>query len=273
MSDQIPIKEYHADTRRVTSSMLKALNQSPRYYEAKYITKTIPSVSSPSMLIGSAVHCLALEPDEFDKRYVVCPFSNRRTKAYKEWASEEKRDVLTGVEMGKVRKAANALFTHPFIKAVLEAPGKVEHTLEWDCPNTNLPCKARPDKLSGSVVLDIKTTQNCSRTSFERSVSDYGYYLQQEHYLRGAYACEGSEDPMFMFAVVETLPPFRVRAMRLDAESEGIGHEAYDRLIAELAERMRDDNWSDPEEKELIDISLPKWEKNQWKSKFLSNNN
>ena len=61
-------------------------------------------------------------------------------------------------------------------------------------------------------------------------------------------------------------------AMRLDAESQGIGHEAYDRLIAEHAERMRDNDWTDPEENELIDISLPKWEKNQWKSKFLSNN-
>lgn len=265
------INHYHADTSHVTASMLKTLRKSPRIYEATYITKSIWSEPSREMLIGSAVHCLALEPDEFDDRYIVNPHESRRTKAYKEWAAEESREVLTLSEMHRVKRAATALSGNPCIAVALTADGKVENTFRWVCPETKVPCKFRPDKIAGRVVLDIKTTSECSEAYFTKQVADFGYHLQQAHYIAGAESCTGQPGWSFVFGVVETKPPYRCRAYRLDDEAASIGAEVRWELLTDLRSRLESGDWSEPYEQELKDISLPHWEIKRWRQNNNSN--
>ena len=88
------------------------------YFSPSQLKKLFVSVSSltsylkrkwqttPSMMLGSLVHCLVLEPDEFSKRYVVLDDKDickeiggarpTSTKLYKEWLTE-----LTDSNAGK----------------------------------------------------------------------------------------------------------------------------------------------------------------------------
>jgi len=64
-------------------SALKAYAKSPNHY-LMYVGREF--VETPAMVLGSALHCLVLEPQEWSKRYITAPKFDRRTKAGKEQA-------------------------------------------------------------------------------------------------------------------------------------------------------------------------------------------
>ena len=77
--------EYHADLSHVSNSMLKVFAESPQKYYQMFVAKTMPKPEqTPSLLLGSVVHCLFLEPEKFGAEYAVAPAVDRRTKVGKE---------------------------------------------------------------------------------------------------------------------------------------------------------------------------------------------
>ena len=81
--------QYHADTTRLSNSMLSVLKKSPQEFHGRYIAKTMPHPQpTESMSLGSCVHCLTIEPLEVMNRFVIKPNGiDRRTKEGKaQWA-------------------------------------------------------------------------------------------------------------------------------------------------------------------------------------------
>ena len=70
---------YHANTARISNSMLSVLKRSPQEFLQTFVTQTIVNEQSSSMALGELVHSLALEPDTFSSRYAVVPKCDRRT--------------------------------------------------------------------------------------------------------------------------------------------------------------------------------------------------
>ena len=76
---------YHTNTSRISKSGLDLINRAPAHYYERYLNPAAnPQKETPALVIGSAVHCAVLEPEEFGKRYAVGPRVDRRTKAGKE---------------------------------------------------------------------------------------------------------------------------------------------------------------------------------------------
>ena len=78
---------YHTNTSRISKSGLDLINRAPAHYWERYLNPhASPQKETPALLIGSAVHCAVLEPEEFGKRYAVGPRVDRRTsKGKAEW--------------------------------------------------------------------------------------------------------------------------------------------------------------------------------------------
>lgn len=67
--DDIPNPLYHAGPG-CSSSNLKQVAQSPAHY---WTLKHHPKPSTPTMILGTQLHCLVLEPDVFAQTYVLEP--------------------------------------------------------------------------------------------------------------------------------------------------------------------------------------------------------
>jgi hypothetical protein len=246
---------YHARDG-VSASMLKSMAKGWRTFEAEYITKTAPRKESASMALGTAVHTALLEPDRFDADYAICPpeCSDRRTKAYREWAAEnDGKIVLSADEAKTIHAICKSAMRDKFAAILLGADGYVEKSLEWT--DQGLPCRARFDKVAGSFIIDIKTCQDATPEAFARTIASYRYDLQAAHYLAGIPYIAAR----FVFVAIETASPFRVRCYEMCGDDLFSAEMERVTLLLEYQRRLAEGDWSEPGEGVLTKIFLPNW--------------
>lgn len=158
--------------------------------------------------MGTALHCLLLEPEEFDKRFIVAPAFNRRTN---EGKADEQRFLkdcessgmtVMDAEQGRKLKLMRAsALAHPAARWLLEAEGHQEASIYWNDEQTGELCRIRPDKfLSGQpVIVDVKKVADMSR--FARHVEEFRYHVQDAYYREG-FSKHFGEYPLFVFIAV-----------------------------------------------------------------------
>jgi hypothetical protein len=93
--------EYHADLTHVSNSMLKVFAESPQKYYRMFVVQTMPKPEqTPSLLLGSVVHCLFLEPEKFGVEYAVAP-TNEMSKLL--------QILINAILTGQIREAEDWL--------------------------------------------------------------------------------------------------------------------------------------------------------------------
>jgi exodeoxyribonuclease VIII len=248
-------EEYHARPG-VSASLLKSMARGWRTFEAEYITKTAPRKESAAMALGTAVHTALLEPKRFADEYVVCPeeCSDRRTKAYKEWAaSVDGASVLTADDAATIEAIRESVRRDDFASKLLDADGHVEKSLEWI--DQGMLCRMRFDKLAGLFVVDIKTCQSAKPDAFAKAITEYRYDLQAAHYLSGIPYVAAR----FAFVAVETSSPYRVRCYEMCGDDLYSASMERDALLHEYKRRLESNDWSEPGEGVLTKVFLPNW--------------
>jgi hypothetical protein len=259
--------DYHALTSVVSKSHLDLVARSPLHYWARYVDpKRVEPEPTAAMLLGTAVHTLVLEPDTFAERYIAAPEGiDRRYKAGKElWAEWEAqaagREVLSRADADLVQAMALAVRSHPAAAYLLGLPGKAETTHMWTDEATGLECKCRPDWLldDGSLIVDLKTTEDASPAGFSKSIANFRYHVQASWYLDGLERATGRRPEQFIFICVEKRPPHAVAVYAADAEMVAAGQVTAARDMLLLAECRDADYW--PAYSDQIEtISLPPW--------------
>jgi len=167
-------------------------------------------VQTAAMKLGSLTHCAVLEPDELANRYGIAP--DRRTNAGKAVAAEMEAggiEAVTAPEMEQAMAMAASVRSHQAAAALLR-DGKAEQSFWWDDIQTGLRCKCRPDWYNGTIIVDLKTTTDASPKGFAKSVAQWRYHVQQNHYLAGTFA------ERFVFFAVEKTYPYAVGVYELD---------------------------------------------------------
>jgi exodeoxyribonuclease VIII len=259
--------DYHRHAA-VSKSHLDQVARSPLHYWARYLDPNrVDPEPTPAMLVGTAVHTHVLELDQWDQRYVVMPEGiDRRTKQGKaEWdafsTASSGRMVLSKADADQVMRMGQAVYGHPAAAMLLkQLPGKAETTHMWTDAATGLQCKCRPDWLTddGSLIIDLKTTEDASPKGFERSVANWRYHVQAAWYLHGLEHATGSRPDQFIFICVEKKPPYAVAVYAAAPEMIDAGWKAAERDLEVLATCKAANAWPGYSD-QIETISLPPW--------------
>lgn len=232
-------EEYHSRSE-LSKSDLDLLAKSPFHLKNKELFK----IESQAFNLGSAVHKLVLEKEDFEKEFTVSPAIDKRTKVGKEMWKEfvvnsDGKTVLTADEY----EAANNM------TASIEALKASAKFLSDGLPEQSyfgelegVPCRCRPDYYNTKLglVVDLKTTQDGSSKGFASSVAKFNYHIQVAFY-SDLMRSLGHVVNKFLFIVVEKSSPHMVSFYELDEVAIEQGRTRYKELL-ELYKYCKENN-------------------------------
>jgi exodeoxyribonuclease VIII len=256
--------QYHADTSRVSNSMLSLLKRSPRLFYEQYILGK-KSEPTEAMRFGSYLHTLVLEPLKIPERYYVMPKVDRRTKegknAYLDAINAAAtKEVISMDDAELAELCANSILTHSsfqlFVPLIDDAV--IEQPILFKCWGHDCRCKPDMVHIDSGICFDIKTAKGASPRAFATSVADFGYHRQAAFYLH-ALEQQYEKEFRFMFVVVETTAPYESAIYELDREAIRKGFDELCTLLDEYRMRLSMNDWSSEFTKGVNTLSLPKW--------------
>jgi len=239
-----------------------------------------PRKPTAAMELGRVVHAACLEPDQFDRRFVVMPpfeeeirrpdgseyASPKATRKYKDLVVEfiedhEGQQIISADAWRIASGIRDSIAAHNLAHRWIAAEGATEVSLVWRARITGLRCKARIDKLlqpalDGVAVVDLKTTTDASHA--ELQIAALGYHRQMAMYVEGVRVLYGAHVRAgLIFA--ETSPPWAVRAAPLSDDALQWGRARIETLLREYKKcldlpRDQGPGYEDPEQ-----WNLPAW--------------
>ena len=269
------MSDYHA-IKALSNSSLSVLKESPAKFYKRFITGEMKGQETDAMLLGSAVHMLALEPERFDAEYRIesGPFNattgkpfGRDTKKFEAWLDEEKnlddRKILIKSEFENSLAIAKAFQSHPTIAAIMASRAEKlfesEYGLQYEgsCNfRVDLKCKIDFVCPSERLIIDLKTTSDPSPYAWSWSAEDFGYHRQAAIY-RDAMEAKYGEPFKFFFGVVRSKEPYEAAVYELDAESIQRGRVEYEALIKEYIKRKAENDWLSEWQRGVFPINVP----------------
>lgn len=248
---------------RLSNSALSRLKECPELFKREFIDGIYEREETESMLLGSLVHCLVLEPDEVNNRYAIVPKCDRRTKegkaVYERFVTENDGcQVIKQETFDEAVAIACSVSLNETAAKILLSRKNVEHAIEFEIDGVE--CKSKIDLLTPGhhIVFDLKTTQNAKPDEFAKSVVSYGYHRQAAFYCEGVRRIYGTE-PRFIFCAVSTQYPYLCGCYELDDQAIGLGRIEIDGLLNEYKQRLAANDWASDFTKGINVISLPKW--------------
>ena len=245
-------EQYHSGPG-VSKSQLDDIAVSP----ATYIWRKNAPVDTEKLQaldMGTALHCLLLEPHEFDSRFIKAPEFNRRTKDGKAEEAEFLKNcadtgkmVLEYDDHRKLMLMHDSVMAHPDARWLLEQAGHSEASIYWTDEETGELCRCRPDRSLDNypIVLDVKKVDDMSR--FERHVEEFRYHVQNAMYCDGFEQICG-ERPEFLFLAVSSsieCGRYPVRVRPLEPDWIAAGQDLYRRDLNTFHQCRINNDWHD----------------------------
>lgn len=257
------IEEYHA-MPAISKSGLDSIDLSPAIYYARHLDPARPPHGAKTgQLEGNLAHCAILEPEDFDKRYIVGPSVNRNTKVWKEFVEANPNHIAIQQDQASTAYAqAASVRALPEIGPLFDS-GKAEVSAFWRDPDTGVDCRCRPDFVhdfgdESVLLIDLKTFTDPSPKEFARQCGRKFYAKQAAYYSDGYAAASGKVVRAFIFAAVGNEHPYAAAAMMLDEESLEAGRQHYKRNLRTYAECLRTNIWPGFSTGISV-IRLPQW--------------
>ena len=265
----VPEHIYHARSE-LSSTEARLILDSPAKYRWR---KDHPPLIAPSKKfdVGSAIHSKVLGTGY---QVAVIPAdmlasngyaSTAAAKAFIAEARENGLIPLKQDELDAISGPAEAVLAHPTARALFDQPGAAEVSVFTEVDG--VPVRARFDFLPDQgerrrVAVDLKSTRDASERGFTRSIADYSYDVQRQHYLDALNAVTGpmpvGYEPELIFVAVEKDPPYLVAVYQLPTVWTEMGRVKAARARHLYAECTESGVWPGyPTEVQLL--SPPMW--------------
>lgn len=256
--ENLPADDYF-DIDAASNSFLKLVRRSPAH--AKYAP---PREPTRNMEIGTALHMALLEPELFDKHYLIAECDDRRSAYYKGLVKDVgSARVLTMSEHKDILGMQEAAYRNSRFRTLMERSGRNELSVVATDPDTGVQIKCRFDRLGDALwALDLKTCQDARGSEFVRTITTYGYYMQVAFY-QYVWFCEtGERLREFPLAAIEKEAPHGVILHDLDEVALELGKLHFREALDTYA-RCRDSGIWPAYEDESEVTSVTSWAANE----------
>ncbi|MEQ1969817.1 PD-(D/E)XK nuclease-like domain-containing protein [Xenorhabdus nematophila] len=232
-------EDYHKD-EAIGSTTIKAVSVSPAnlYFN--------PFKGNKSSQIGTAIHSALLEPDVFERDFILRgDIKTRASKEYKEilqYAGAEK--ILIGSEVETINKMIESAHRNTDFMDYVSAKGYSEVSMFATCPETGLNLKCRFDRLSDShpYPLDIKSCRDATERGFSQAFGKFHYHVQAAFYLYVLKLVTGRELNQFCFFALENTAPYKNCMYYIGEDSLELGYKTMFESLHKLRECMDDES-------------------------------
>jgi len=237
----------------INHSGLMLLKKSPLHFISK-----IQKPPTPDMMLGSAIHCAVLEPDKFAERFF---YIDQRTKKGKEIAESLLKDQCAlPPSAQKIVEGVYESFQKSEIAKLLIKYAAIETPIFWKDEVTGEDCKAKPDAVNSSAIIDLKTTSSADKNSFSKAIFEFNMHTQSCFYLDGYYQSTGKRIDDFYFIALEKEPPYALAIYEVKRNSRMMDEAriVLRRLLDKYHECKTKNEW--PGYSEVPEpIDLPPW--------------
>lgn len=250
-------KEFLVE-RPLSFSSLKQFIKSPQHY-IQYLKQD--KKPTESMLLGSLIHNMLLEPDGFDAKFIIEPDINKRTNQGKEDYQKFLESVvdkgLQVVEPKTFIKAKEIVTQFMYSPAYNYLKQTTEKEIRFDKEYNGLPVCGYIDAMNPEYNLEIKTTSSCDTESITRDFYNLKYHLQAAMY-------KWYNGKPMVYIVIETSAPYLSRAFVASEAYLKEGHRLFDKAINDFSYCMSMEQFESGYEfygDELTALDLPAWAK------------
>jgi hypothetical protein len=263
---------YH-EVPGISSSKIRRFGQSQLHaFEEENET-------TPAMKFGTAAHSLIVEGEEAFVNNVVCLTGSPYTNANKELKKEyEGRGltVITAQEKNTLYSMKEALIPEG-IKHLSADEGEYpsmfnspfERAIFWWEQDLLLKVKSdvlrypvnMPHKSNSIILVDYKTTADCSVKGFTSSIRKYQYDLQAAWYKRG-FEKAGFNVVDFIFVAQEKKKPYASKIFRMSHTDMDSGWQRMESLLTEYNAVLNGKEATIYNSPSIVDIDLTTgWDK------------
>ena len=254
--ENIPFDEYllwDCFSKSMVKPMLRSGQHLLQYME--------DGVDSKAIRIGSLVDCLVFEPELFEKQYVQAPEAfiseakkdagvtkpwDYRSPTCRKWRDDHEASgmiVVTADQYFNATKMRDNVLAHPEASQMLK-DGEKQVSIVWTDPITGELCKARFDNLRRGIAIDdLKTTNDASKSAFQRTMNNFLYHVQGAAYSDGWSHASGEPSLPFNFIAVESDAPYQVATYNLGIDSILTGRYLWNQALAEYSACRASGKW------------------------------
>ncbi|MDA3046729.1 PD-(D/E)XK nuclease-like domain-containing protein [Campylobacter sp. VBCF_06 NA8] len=239
--------DYHARAEISKSDLSLLASKTPYALKLKK-EGLLPSEQTPSLLLGSVIHKLVLEPLTFSHEYAVMPECDKRTKEGKAIFAEFEaksagKTIITHEIFDKAKAIAKSVTTHKAFDIFVNN-GMAEQSYFSEINGVKVKC--RPDFYNEKLglLVDLKTAQSVKKYDFTKSIANYAYDMQVAFYT-DILESLGKAVNSFLFIAVETKEPYGVAFYEIKRNSPIFesGRQYYTRLLAQWSECVANDSY------------------------------
>lgn len=248
-------REYHAH-HALGSSDIKQLLQNPYGFRQE-------KPSSKALELGSLVHKLILEPQEFASSYYVLDNIDKRTKEGKEKylkalaeAEAENKEIIDIATYNQGKEIAEA-FNQSAVSKLISG-GVAEYCAFSEIDGVAVKCRPDYYRTDKKIIIDLKTTSlagGASALNFQKAVANYRYYIQASFYMQILGADE------FYFIAIETQAPYMIGVYKLDISALELGETQIKKAIKRYKNlsKYKTNVYLDDSYKVVKELRLPNW--------------